>query len=264
MARRAAAIKAERQANDYLLLLDAGNSLLGGWERDLESKARLTVQVMNRMGYDALTIGQGELRMGSELLLDVMAQADFPFLSANLTKGMGGPPLVRPSTVVELGSHRVAIIGATAPETVDIRQLEEGEVGALDPIESVRRQVGAVKGQAGVIIVLSYLGLEVDRELAQQVSGIDLIVGGNSDSVDKQRPLESPIWQEETGTAIVQARKKGESLGIIDLELDRRGRIVSHEGRSLMLGGDIADDAEFSAWFRAVQPTPTPLPDPEM
>ncbi len=236
-----------------MLLLDAGSSILGGWEWDYESKARMMVEAMNRMGYDALTVGQGELQMGSEALLKVMTQADFPFLSANLTRGKSGPLLVQPYTLLSLDGHRVAIIGVTAPEDTDIHQLEEGEVGVLDPIEGVRRQVNAVKDQAKVIIVLSHLGLEMDQKLAQQVGEIDLIVGGRSGD-----NLEEPLQNEVTRTVIVQAGNRGEWLGIIDLELDQHGRIVSYKGRNLALSEEIVEDPEFSAWLQSVQPTPTP------
>lgn len=238
-----------------MLLLDAGSSILGGWERDYESKAQLMVGAMNRMGYDALTVGQGELRLGSKALLKIMPQADFPFLSVNLTRGEGGPLLVQPYTLLQLDSHQVAIIGVTALEATDIHQLEEGEVGALDPIESARQQVALIKDQAEVIIALSYLGLEMDQKLAQQVRGIDLIVGGRSGE-----NLQKPLQDEVTGTVIVQAGKRGEWLGIIDLELDQRGRIVSYKGRNLVLSEEIAEDPEFSAWLQSVQPTPTPKP----
>jgi 2',3'-cyclic-nucleotide 2'-phosphodiesterase (5'-nucleotidase family) len=239
-----------------VLLLDAGTSILGGWERDYESKAQMMVEAMNRMDYDALTVGEGELRMGSETLLRIMALADFPFLSANLTLGEGGPSLVQPYTLLQLDGHRVGIIGVTAPEDTDIHQLEEGEVGVLDPIESVRRQMNAVKDQAEVIIVLSHLGLEMDQKLAQQVKGIALIVGGGSSD-----NLEEPIRNEATGTVIVQAGNRGEWLGIIDLELDQRGRTVSYKGRNRVLSEDIAEDPAFSAWLQSVRPTPTPAPE---
>jgi len=240
-----------------VLLLDAGSSILGGWERDYRSKALLMVEAMNRMGYDALAVGEGELRLGSEELLNVMARARFPFLSANLTRGEGGPLLVQPHTLLQVGQHRVAIIGVTAPEATDIHQLRQSEVAVLDPVESVRQQVAAVRGRADVIIVLSYLGLELDQELAQQVRGIDLIVGGRSG-----QNLEEPLQDAVTGAVIVQAGKRGEWLGIIDLELDQGGRVVGYEGRSRVLSDDIAEDSDLSAWLQSVQPTATPRPEP--
>jgi len=255
LARRAGAIRAERDANDHVLLVDAGSSLLGGYEKDYEAKALLMVGAMNRMGYNALTVGQGELRLGSRVLLKIMQEADYPFLSANLTAGEGGALLAQPYTLLQLDHRRAAVIGVTAPEDTDLDRLEENEVGVLDPIESVRRQVDAVKAQAQVIIVLSHLGLEMDQRLAREVRGIDLIVGGRSGG-----ELEEPIHHETAGTVIVQTRSRGESLGIIDLELDQQGRIVSYDGRSLVLDDTIAEDAELAAWLQSVQPTPTPRP----
>jgi len=212
------------------------------------------VGAMNRMGYDALTIGKGELRLGSERLLQVMAQADFPFLSANLTRGEGGPLLGRPHVVLPVNGHRVAIIGVTAPEATDIHQLAEGEVGVLNPIEAVRQQIEVVKAQTDVIIVLSYLGLDMDQELARQVKGIDLIVGGCSG-----KNLGEPIQDELSGTA----GNRGEWLGIIDLELDGRGRIISYKARNLELGESIPEDQELNAWLQSVRPTPTPTLAPD-
>ena len=255
LARRASAIETERQLHDHVLLLDAGNSILGGWERDYESKARLMVGAMNRMAYDALAVGEGELRLGSEGLLKIMEEADYPFLSANLALGEGGPLLAQPYTLLQVEGHQAAIIGVTAPEDIDIHQLKEGEIGVLDPLESVRRQVDAVKAQAQVIIVLSRLGLEMDQKLAREVRGIDLIVGGRSG-----RNLQEPMRDEATGTVIVQARKRGESLGIIDLELDQQGRIASYKGRNLVLDDEITEDPEMSAWLQSVQRTATPEP----
>jgi len=246
-------IHEERQAHDHVLLLDAGSSILGGWEPDYDSKARLMVGAMDRLGYDALTVGQGELRLGSERLLEIGDLADFPFLSANLTRGEGGPLLVQPYSLLQVDGHRVAIIGVTSPEATDIHQLEDGEVGVLDPIESVRQRVAAVKDQAEVIVVLSYLGLESDQDLAQQVEGIDLIVGGRSGE-----NLVPPVQNEVTGTVIVQAGKRGEWLGIIDLELDHRGRIVSFQGRNQVLEESIPEDPQLADWLRSVLPTPTP------
>jgi len=238
-----------------VLLVDAGNSILGGWERDYESRARLMVEAMNRMGYDALTVGQGELRLGPDGLLKIMEEADYPFLSANLTLGEGGPLLVQPYTLLQLEGHRAAIIGVTAPEDTETRQLEESKVGLLDPIESVRRQVDAVQAQAQVIILLSHLGLEMDQKLAREVKGIDLIVGGSLGD-----NLQKPIQDEETGTVIVQGGRRGERLGIIDLELNQRGRVASYKGRDLVLDDKITDDPELSAGLQSVQPTPTPEP----
>ena len=248
-------IKYEHQVRDHLLLVDAGNSILGGWEPDYESKARLMVGAMNRMGYDALAVGPGELRLGSEELAGITDHADFPFLSANLTRGAAGPLLVQPHTSLQLDGHRLAIIGVTASEATDIQQLEKGEVGVLEPIESVRQQVAVARDGAEVIVVLSHLGLEMDRKLAREVRGIHLIVGSRLGE-----SLEEPEQDELTGTVIVQAGRRGEWLGIIDLELDHRGRIVSYEARNRVLSEDTPEDPEFNAWLQSAQPTPTPTP----
>ena len=123
----------------------------------------------------------------------------------------------------------------------------------LDPVESVRQQVVEAAGEADVVVVLSNLGPELDVQLARTVPGIDVIVGSSTGSTP-----EEAIQVQPTGAIVVQAGKRGEWLGILDLEIDRRGKIVSYEGRSTVLIEEIPEDPDLNIWLESVRPTPTP------
>ena len=80
------------QEEKKILLMDAGDLLFkkfaGPYSKDelkgITEKAHLIVESLNLMGYDAIGIGDDDLSLGKEFLLDLAKKAKFPFLSSNL------------------------------------------------------------------------------------------------------------------------------------------------------------------------------------
>ena len=66
-----------------MLVLDAGNTIYGQ-ALAVQSKGQVIVESMSAMGYDAMTVGESDLRLGLDLLLQRAEEADFIFLSCNL------------------------------------------------------------------------------------------------------------------------------------------------------------------------------------
>ena len=168
-------VKQERQASSHLLLLDAGDSLFGDRFLGQQTQGKGVVEAMNLLGYDAMALGGGDMRLGLDTLRQRMAEAEFPFLSANVILSGTETLFTEPYIIKEIGDHRVAIIGLTEPEAADAVQ---GAVTVLNPIETARRYVAEVGSEASIIIVLSHIGVERNMKLAGEVEGIDLIVSG--------------------------------------------------------------------------------------
>ena len=96
MARRATLINGVRaQAQQPVLLLDAGSTLIGQW-LGLQSEGKVVVEAMNLMGYDAMNVGQTELSKGLEVLQTRAKEAAFPFVSSNLVWQESGEPIFQP------------------------------------------------------------------------------------------------------------------------------------------------------------------------
>jgi 2',3'-cyclic-nucleotide 2'-phosphodiesterase (5'-nucleotidase family) len=237
-------VKQERQASSHLLLLDAGDSLFGDRFLGQQTQGKGGVEAMNLLGYDAMALGGGDMRLGLDTLRQRMAEAEFPFLSANVVLSGTETLFTEPYIIKEMGDHRVAIIGLTEPGAADAAQ---GAVTVLNPIETVRRYVAEVSAQASIIIVLSHLGVEEDMKLAKEVEGIDLIVSGTG-----QVLLGQAIQNETTGTLIVQAEvpspgHAGRTVGVAGLQIDSRGEVTSHQWTAVFLTPDFADDPEMRA-----------------
>ena len=83
--------------------------------------------------------------------------------------------------MVKVGARNVGILGLTGSEQpMPLRLFDDTVVDLLDPVETAKRYVAEMSAQADIIVVLSHLGLDKDEQLAKEVPGIDIIVGGLS------------------------------------------------------------------------------------
>jgi 5'-nucleotidase / UDP-sugar diphosphatase len=193
------------------------------------------VDLMNRRDCDIATTGNHFYDdTGAEGGAKLLENSHFPYLSSN-TKGM------LPYLIADVEGAKIAFIGVRTPQKkflmVDPSLVKDVEIG--DPIEAVKKSVDEVTAQ-GIpnIVVLSHLGLKAspefhedtptDKDLAQQVKGIDLIIGGHSHT-----PTFEPV--EVNGTRIVQAGIASHSdvktdelyLGEVSLKIDRASKKIT-------------------------------------
>ena len=120
LTRAATIVDSVRAANpERVILLDAGDLLQGNpftfvAARVAPDTINPVIAAMNVMHYDAAAIGNHEYNYGIPYLERAVAQARFPFLSAN-TYRPGGAHAFRPWTIVVRQGVKIGIIGATTP-----------------------------------------------------------------------------------------------------------------------------------------------------
>jgi 5'-nucleotidase / UDP-sugar diphosphatase len=141
---------------------------------------------MNALRYDAMTIGVLDCARGLDMLLARSREAKFPMLACNLVSNKDQKPVLAPYTVLERGGMRLGIIGVTEPDTINAPTLRE-VAQVLDPVATVKQYLAEVRGKSDVVMLLSHLGLEEDKALAQQVPGIDIMVGGKTRKCSRSR-----------------------------------------------------------------------------
>jgi 5'-nucleotidase len=227
-------IEGVRARNPNVLLLDSGDIFQGtpyfnffGGEIEFEA--------MSAMRYDVATLGNHDFDNGVDGLVSMMPHATFDFVSANYR--VAGTPLearVRPWVVREVGGIRVGIFGlGVAFEGLVLEPNHEG-VRDTDPYEAARRSVAELHRQgASLIICLSHLGYRYreeqpsDTRLAQEVEGIDLILGGHSHTF-----MDEPdVYSHPDGrlTLVNQVGWGGMRLGRVDVLMspaEERGSAV--------------------------------------
>ncbi|NPV05933.1 MAG: bifunctional metallophosphatase/5'-nucleotidase [Syntrophaceae bacterium] len=231
ISRIAKMVAEEREQNpDGTLLLSAGDMFQGTPISNL-FRGRPVIEAMNRMGLDAMTVGNHEFDWGMEAFHDLRQAAAFPFLSANIVDGQGALlPGVKPYILVPRKGLKIAVIGITTPEThyaTKPGNLQGYRVIAVEKV--LPALIGKVRQEgAGTVIVLSHLGLDEDREMASKVGGIDLIVGGHSHT-----EVKTPVVV--GSTIIVQAGYYGQHLGVLKISVDKAsGKIVRHPARGIL------------------------------
>jgi 5'-nucleotidase / UDP-sugar diphosphatase len=177
-------------------------------------KARLILKSYNMMGYDALGIGDDDLTLGKEFLVDLSKKAGFPFVSSNLMDKETGLALFKDHVIKEKGGLRIGIFSLLSP------YFFSGEsdprirgIVVRPPVEEAKRMVGKIRSKTDLVVLLSHLGYPADIELAETVPGIDVILGGHSG-----RSLFYPMRIRDT--IIVQVGSKGLHVGELQLQFE--------------------------------------------
>lgn len=170
------------------LFLDSGDAI-GGSNTAFRFSEPI-VDMMNRIPYDAMAMGNREFNYLRWVLKIRHRQARFPVLCANLQDQRGcADNYYSPYLIKEIGGMKLGIIGLTPV------QYEDGSFwhrvmgfSFKDPFKTAEKLVSELKDRTDYIILLSHLGLEQDEKMARMVDGIHLIIGGHS-HVLLEKPL---------------------------------------------------------------------------
>ena len=215
LAGKVKALRAEKPT----LVLAAGDMIQGNNWANM-SQGESAVELMNAMRFDAWVVGNHEFDFSQEELKKRISEATFPVLGANV-EGLGDH--LKPWAVLERGGIRVGIIGIVTEETpVATHPRNVTGLRFLPAAETVEKYVQELKNKADIIVVLSHIGHGADRMLAEQVKGIDVIVGGHTHT-----KVLKPV--RIGNTLIVQAWEHGKALGVLDLKI-KDGKIVEYDG----------------------------------
>ena len=244
------AIKAAQAETNNSILVDGGDQFQGSLFYTYY-KGKVAAEMMNRLGYDAMTVGNHEFDDGPETLRLFTKNVDFPVLMSNadLSKERLLSDRIKPSTVIERGGEKIGLIGLTPEDTPELASPGKA-ITFGDPVEAVAREVKKLEEQ-GVnrIIVLSHSGYQTDKIVASDVDGIDVIVGGHSNTFLSNTSDKAdgpyPTWIKNPSggkTAIVQAYAYGKYLGRLDVTFDEDGVVTSALGEPIVVDGQIAED----------------------
>lgn len=251
-----------RRAEPHVLLLDAGDQYQGTIWFTVYKGAEV-VHFMNNLRYDAMALGNHEFDNGVEGLIDpLLREARFPILSANIkAKGplasqISG--LYLPYKILPVGDEVVGIVGYTSKETPYLSNpgrnlVFEDEIAALQPEVDKLKTLNVNK-----IIALGHSGFEMDKLIAQKVKGVDVVVGGHSNTFlytgtppSKEVPAgKYPfIVTSDDGrkVPVVQAYAFGKYLGYLKVEFDEKGNVITSHGNPILLNSSIVEDPNIKA-----------------
>ncbi|MFK7867389.1 MAG: bifunctional UDP-sugar hydrolase/5'-nucleotidase [Alphaproteobacteria bacterium] len=245
-ARLVTAIADARTRDPNAILVDGGDQFQGTLFYTYY-KGKMAAEMMNKLKYDAMTVGNHEFDDGPETLSAFVKTVDFPVLMSNADFDHE-PALanyVLPHAILERGGIKIGMIGLTPQDTHELASPGPNVI-FKDPAESVQTQVDLLT-QQGIdkIIVLSHSGYKTDLEVAAATTGVDVIVGGHSntylsnDDEDAAGPYPTMVGN----TAIVQAYAYGKFLGELKVSFDDQGLITKAAGAPLIMDKAVAEDS---------------------
>ncbi len=243
-ARLVTAIEEARGRSGNPLLVDGGDQFQGTLFYTYY-KGKLAAEMMNKLGYDAMTVGNHEFDDGPEVLRGFVDALEFPILMSNadVSKEPQLADVIEKSVVIEKNGEKLGLIGLTPEDTHELAS-PGPNVTFSDPVAAVQAEVDRLT-EEGVtkIIVLSHSGYSVDQRVAEETTGVDVIVGGHSNTLLGDMDGAAGPYPTMVGdTAIVQAYAYGKFLGELNVVFDDDGVIASAEGAPLIMDAAVAED----------------------
>jgi 2',3'-cyclic-nucleotide 2'-phosphodiesterase (5'-nucleotidase family) len=194
-----AAMKAElAESYDHVGVVSSGDFVQGG-TLGAVSKGEYIVNIMNKVGYDAITLGNHEFDYQLERLAELNALSDTKFVSCNFFKIGEDKPCFDPYTIVSYGDVDIAYIGISTPETISMAnpvqfKNEAGEfiyTFCLNELYSVvQANIDAAEAAgADYVIALSHIGYSETGEFSditdiiENTDGFDVVLDAHSHTV---------------------------------------------------------------------------------
>lgn len=244
-ARLVSAISDARTRSNNSILVDGGDQFQGSLFYTYY-KGKAAAEMMNKMGYDGMTVGNHEFDDGPEVLRGFMDSVGFPVLMSNadVSAEPALADVLKKSTVIERGGEKIGLIGLTPEDTHELASPGKN-ITFSDPVVAVQAEVDRLTAEGvNKIIVLSHSGYGVDQRVAAETKGVDVIVGGHSNTYlsNVSDRAVGPYPTMVNGVAIVQAYAYGKFLGELNVTFDEAGNLVEAKGEPLIMDGTVAED----------------------
>jgi sulfur-oxidizing protein SoxB len=238
------AIRAERPGR--CLLLDGGDTWQGAWT-NLQTKAADMVAVQKALGVEAM-VGHWEFAYGADRVTELAKSLGFPFLAGNIQDREWNEDVFPTHAMFDRGGVKIAVIGQAFPYTPIANprwMFPDWEFGIKEERIAARVQAARDEG-AGLVVLLSHNGFEVDRKLAARVPGIDVILTGHTHDA-----LPQPV---QIGrTLLIATGASGKFISRLDLDV-QGGRVAGYRHALIPLFSNaITPDTEMAALVRGLR-----------
>ena len=243
--RAATVVKAIRADRPDAIILDGGDTWQGSFTA-LKTNGQDMVDIMNLIGVEAMT-SHWEFTLGIDRVTEIVEnELNFPFLGANIFDSEWDEPAYEPYKMFERGGVLVAVIGQAFP------YMPIANPGWMFPDLSfgvrqgrMAKMVAEVRGKgAECVVLLSHNGFDVDRKLAADIDGIDVILTGHTHDA-----LPEPV--QVNNTFLIASGSHGKFVSRIDLDI-RDGAMQGIRHKLIPLFADvITPDAEMAAQVTA-------------
>ena len=258
-----------RQRNQALLTLHGGDAWQGSGYFKL-NEGLANADLLNQFGFDAMVLGNHEFDLNNQKLARFIQAVNFPMLAANMDASqepvLSGIANLKPfvlfafdgnqkTVVADLdrlpkGKAVVAVVGLILEDMSDISPTT-GKLRFAKEVASAQATVDLLKSKGVTkVVLLTHLGNQRDLELAAQVNGIDVIVGGHSHSLlgdfsnvgmGKSTTRYAQMVTNPDGvgrTCVVQSGADAGAVGKVQVKFSGDGRVSACAGKNTLLASN--------------------------
>ncbi|MBL0407487.1 5'-nucleotidase C-terminal domain-containing protein [Microvirga aerilata] len=173
-----ATVVKDEKAKGNAFFVHAGDtispSLMSGFD-----KGAHIIDILNRMGVDAMTPGNHEFDLGPDAFRARMAEAKFDVLATNIVDGNGLPANTKPDKMVEVQGVKIGFFGLTTEDTPIASS--PGTIKFSPTIDTARAKAKELREKgADIVVAIAHTPLEVDMIIARS-AGVDVIIGGHDE-----------------------------------------------------------------------------------
>jgi 5'-nucleotidase / UDP-sugar diphosphatase len=209
VARFAAVVEEVRAANPHVLVTNGGDSISPSLLSSFDHGAHM-IDLFNKIGIDAMVLGNHEFDFGPEVAAERIAEAQFPILSNNALKADGSLlDGVTESLIVNVGDYRVGLFGLTAASTA--LRSSPGDVTFADPVATAGSMAAELREiGADLVVALAHTDRGEDDELIR-TAPVDLVLSG--DDHDLRVAYDGRM-------ALVESGSQAEFVSVITVTMD--------------------------------------------
>ena len=243
-------MKRAELAGENVVVLDAGDQFQGSLIYTTY-KGQAAAEFMNAIGFDAMAVGNHEFDDGPEALASFIDAVDVPLVSSNLDVSQSNllNGKLNDHIVLDVGGEKIGIISALATDTVETSSPGPNVI-FQDEAEALAAAVAELEAEGVTkVIALTHVGLPKDMELAAEVEGLDVVVGGHSHTLlsntDEKAAGAYPMMVGDV--PVVQAYAYSKYLGHLTVTFDDAGNVVSATGEPMLLDASVTPDEAVAA-----------------
>ncbi len=209
---------------------------------DSEYKGISTIEVMNYLAPDVVTLGNHEFDYGLPHLLFLEKMANFPIVNANLYIKKYNKRLMNPYLILNKDGFDILFTGIITEKVMDSIKMDE-LVGTFISLEEAKDEVGKIcnaykDDDIDLTILLTHIGFESDVELAKMLEpewGVDMIIGGHSHTKLEKPKLVNNIL-------IAQAAVGSDQVGRFDIVVDDdTNSVVDYQWQLIPIDNNLAE-----------------------
>lgn len=216
-------VRAQKENTIYCVAGD----MFRGSVIDSEFKGISTIEIMNLLSPDVVTLGNHETDYGVAHLLFIEKCAKFPIINANFYIRHNKRRLFRPCIVKKIGGMKILFIGILTEQVLSHTK-KDNTIGTMVDIADAAKEVERIcnsyrSEDIDLTVLLTHIGFEEDKKLAAQLDpalGVDVIIGGHSHTL-----IDEPVKVNDI--LIAQAGVGTDQIGHFDFVIDTDNNCVA-------------------------------------